>query len=111
MKKDLSEVGSRIKKARKSNGISQIELADRLGISVSHMSNIENGKISVGLDIFMDIIDVLGIPADWILNGNTDSAAPIPEQAIELFADCTESEIQALLNVAREVKRSLRSQK
>ena len=110
MKKDLAEVGSRIKKARKSKGISQVTLADKLGISVSHMSNIENGKINVGLDIFIDITDALDISADWLLNGTTDSSALIPEQAVQLFADCTESEIQALLNVAREVKNSLRHQ-
>lgn len=111
MKRDLSEVGSRIKKARKSKGISQVELADKLGISVSHISNIENGKKNVGLDIFIDITDALDISADWLLNGTSDSSALIPEQAIQLFADCTESEIQTLLNVAREVKHSLRNQK
>lgn len=111
MKRNLSEVGTRIKKARKSQGVSQVELADKLGISVSHMSNIENGKINVGLDIFIDITEALNISADWLLNGTTESTAPVPEQAIQLFADCTDSEIQTLLNVAREVKKSLRSQK
>ena len=111
MKRNLSEVGTRIKKARKSQGVSQVELADKLGISVSHMSNIENGKINVGLDIFIDITEALNISADWLLNGTTESTAPVPEQAIHLFADCTDSEIQTLLNVAREVKKSLRSQK
>ena len=111
MKRNLSEVGTRIKKARKSQGVSQVELADKLGISVSHMSNIENGKINVGLDIFIDISAALNISADWLLNGTTESSALVPEQAIQLFADCTDSEIQTLLNVAREVKKSLRSQK
>lgn len=111
MKNDLSKVGNRIKKARKSKGISQVELADKLDISVSHLSNIENGKINVGLDIFMDITEVLDVSADWLLSINTDSAIPIPDQAIQLFADCTFSETQTLLNVAREVKRSLRTRK
>lgn len=110
MKNDLSKVGSRIKHARKCKGISQVELADKLDISVSHMSNIENGKINVGLDIFMDITESLGISADWLLGINTDPAASIPDQVIQLFADCTYPEIQTLLNVAREVKKSLRSQ-
>ena len=110
MKNDLVKVGNRIKKARKSKGISQAEFADKLEISVSHLSNIENGKINVGLDIFMDITEALGISADWLLNIDTDAATPIPEQAIQLFADCSESEIQMLLNVAREVKNSLRNQ-
>ena len=111
MKKDLSEIGKRIKKARKSKGISQVEFADKLDISVSHLSNIENGKINVGLDIFMAITEALEVSADWLLGIDTDSASPIPEQAILLFADCTDSEIQTLLNVAREVKSSIRNQK
>lgn len=111
MKKDLTEIGKRIKKARKSKGINQVEFADKLNISVSHLSNIENGKINVGLDIFMTITDALDVSADWLLGIDTDSSALIPYQAIQLFADCSDSEIQALLNVAREVKNSLRNQK
>ena len=111
MKKDLTEIGKRIKKARKSKGISQVEFADKLDISVSHLSNIENGKINVGLDIFLAITDVLDVSADWLLGISSASATPIPDQAIQLFADCTDSEIQTLLNVAREVKNSLRNQK
>lgn len=110
MKKDLTEIGKRIKKARKSKGINQVEFADKLNISVSHLSNIENGKINVGLDIFMAITDALDVSADWLL-GIDDSSVLIPDQAIQLFADCSDSEIQALLNVAREVKNSLRNQK
>ena len=111
MKKDLTEIGKRIKKARKSKGINQVECADKLNISVSHLSNIENGKINVGLDIFMAITDALDVSADWLLGIDTDSSALIHDQAIQLFADCSDSEIQALLNVAREVKNSLRNQK
>ena len=110
MKKDLTEIGKRIKRARKSKGINQVEFADKLNISVSHLSNIENGKINVGLDIFMAITDALDVSADWLL-GIDDSSVLIPDQAIQLFADCSDSEIQALLNVAREVKNSLRNQK
>ena len=111
MKKDLTEIGKRIKRARKSKGINQVEFADKLNISVSHLSNIENGKINVGLDIFMAITEALEVSADWLLGIDSDSPLPLPDQVIQLFADCTDSEIQALLNVAREVKNSLRNQK
>jgi len=49
---------------RKMQGLSQLQLAERIGISRTHMSNIEapNGGIGLSLDVLLDIADALGIP-------------------------------------------------
>ena len=53
MNSDLIKVGARIQEARKKAGISQSAFAEQLNISVPHLSNIENGKKTAGLDIFI----------------------------------------------------------
>ena len=39
------EIGQRIRKIRKAHGLSQEELAEKIGISTTHMSHIETGNI------------------------------------------------------------------
>ncbi|MDR0838890.1 MAG: helix-turn-helix domain-containing protein [Oscillospiraceae bacterium] len=50
--------------ARKMKGITQIQLAERIGISRTHMSNIEapNGSAGLSLDVLFDIADALEMP-------------------------------------------------
>ena len=49
---------------RKMQGLSQLQLAERIGISRTHMSNIEapNGDVGLSLDVLLDIADALGVP-------------------------------------------------
>jgi len=54
---------------RKMQGLSQLQLAERIGISRTHMSNIEapNGDVGLSLDVLLDIADALGIPVAKLL--------------------------------------------
>ena len=49
---------------RKMQGLSQLQLAERIGISRTHMSNIEapNGDVGLSLDVLLDIAGALEIP-------------------------------------------------
>ena len=110
MTSDLITVGARIQEARKKAGISQSALAEQLNISVPHLSNIENGKKTAGLDIFIGITKALGVSADELLDIVPEKTGNITTKDIlALFSDCTEHEKKAMLNVTKEVKASLRN--
>ncbi len=49
---------------RKMQGISQLQLAETIGISRTHMSNIEapNSDVGLSLDVLFDIAAALGVP-------------------------------------------------
>ena len=49
---------------RKMQGLNQLQLAEQIGISRTHMSNIEapNGDVGLSLDVLLDIADALGVP-------------------------------------------------
>ena len=55
---------------RKMQGLSQMQLAERIGISRTHMSNIEapNGDIGLSLDVLFDIADGLGVPINKLFD-------------------------------------------
>lgn len=54
-------VSTFIHDARKEEGITQQELADRVGIKKSYVSRIENGRVEPSAGLFLRIINALGL--------------------------------------------------
>ena len=55
------KVGTTIKELRKERGMSQETFAYESGIDRRYMSDIENGKRNISIDILERIVDKLGI--------------------------------------------------
>ncbi len=64
-------LGKRIAAKREHRGILQKELAERAGLSVSFLSDVENDKRSPGSDALLRIADVLGSSLDYLMRGET----------------------------------------
>ncbi len=60
-------IGERIKDIRKSKGIKQKELCERIGVMITTFSGYENGKHDVPAEIIVRICDLFDISADYIL--------------------------------------------
>lgn len=102
------EIGNRIRQARKNKQLSQSQLSELLDISPSHMSDIENGKTNIGLDIFMNITETLQVSADWLLQTNIPSVNTIlSNEAYDILADCSSAEAQTLLKIMKEIKMAI----
>ena len=54
-------VGSIIHDARKREGMTQLELAERVGTQKSYISRIETGKVEPSAGLFLNIINILGL--------------------------------------------------
>lgn len=63
-------IGLNIAYYRKLKGLSQIRLAESVGLSRTHISNIEapNMPTAISLDALLDIAEVLEIPARKLLD-------------------------------------------
>lgn len=59
---NYKQLGLNIAFYRKRRGLSQLELAEMINISRTHMSRIETANCSVSLDVIFDICDALEIP-------------------------------------------------
>ena len=55
-------LGLNIAHYRKAAGLSQMQLAELVDISRTHMSRIENNDCAPSLDVVFDIADVLKVP-------------------------------------------------
>ena len=67
------EIGQRIRRYRKACGLSQEALAERVGISVTHMSHIETGNTKLSLPVLVRVAAELSVRVDALLS---DSDTP-----------------------------------
>ena len=54
-------LGQRIRDARKAKGLTQEQLAERLGIGTSNISYIETGKFAPSMENFEKLVEILGV--------------------------------------------------
>ncbi len=88
---NLAAVGKRIKKARKSLKLQQQEMAAAMGISPSHLSEIESGKANPGTDIHIKLANLYNISVEYIIRGQGqmlyDTDSKITDEPFDLKSD------------------------
>lgn len=65
----MEKVHVRFKKMREELGLTQVELARRLGVTNSHISAIESGKTTPSMMLTKFASKELGVSEPWLLNG------------------------------------------
>ncbi|QGP91213.1 HTH-type transcriptional regulator PuuR [Neomoorella glycerini] len=63
----MDTVGKRIRSLRKQRGLSLQELAAKVGISYSYLSQIENGKANLSVSLLKDLASALEVPSVFFL--------------------------------------------
>ena len=102
-------IGKRVKMQRISAKVSQTELAKELGVTQTHLSNIETGTTRVSLNTIVSIANALKITSDDLLCDNVIKAKVQIEQDIALVLDdCDEYEIRIIRDMAVAAKEALR---
>ncbi len=102
-------IGKRIKIARIKADVAQDDLANRVGISAAHMSNIETGKTHVSLTVIVNIANALATSVDDLLCDNVIKArVQFEKDLAEIIGDCNDYEIRVICDVASATKSSLR---
>ena len=64
---NFKSMGQKIKRARERKGYTQEELAERVNLSVQHISVIERGIKAPRLETFLNIANELDVDADYLL--------------------------------------------
>ena len=68
-KKQNLNIGLRIKQARKSAGLTQEQLAEKIDVSTQYISDLERGVVGTSIPTLIKICDSLAVSADFILRG------------------------------------------
>ncbi len=112
MELDFKAIGKRIKIARIKKNFTQEAVADKIGITPQHVSNIETGNSSVSLPTLVAIANMLSVSVDELLCDTVIvSKAVFEKEASEIFNDCNEYEVRVLVDVLRTTKNSMRNVK
>lgn len=110
MELDRKAVGKRVRAARKKAGLTQEHLAELLGISSTHMSNIENNHANFGVESIVKIANTLKVSLDDLFcDSLVVTRMKYDEELTELLSDCTDYEKRVICSMVAAMKESLRS--
>ncbi len=105
---DYYAIGQRIRKIRKARGLSQEKLAEKVGISTTHMSHIETANTKMSLSTFVGLASALEVRTDELLFDNRpeDRSTSI-NYITELLDDCTGQQVRIIEDIVKAAKVSL----
>ena len=90
---DYVDMGKRVRKQRQLIGLTQQELAERIGVSTSFVGHVERGTRKASLETVINIANALGVSADTLLQDSLDvMTKPLASDA------CLSEHSRSLLN-------------
>ena len=104
-KAEAINIGKRIREARRTSGMTQVQLAEAAGISTSHMGDIETGRSSFSVEVLQKLCRALHVSADTILLTAIPETIGTHSADLEkLLSDCSEEEIAFILESVETLK-------
>ncbi len=93
MEIDYTAIGIRIRRKRKTLGLTQQKLAERAHLEPSNISHIERGATKLGLPTIISIANVLDCTVDDLLCDSLEADHNAYEkEASDILAGCTNSQ-------------------
>ncbi len=106
---DYYEIGQRIRKFRKACGLSQEELAEKIGISATHMSHIETGNTKLSLQVLVSLAECLEVRTDDLLfSTKTEEDGYYSDEISDILSECTAKERSIIYEIVKATKVSLK---
>lgn len=93
--------------------MSQSELAEKINISITHMSHIETANTKLSLPVFIDIVNALGVSANDLLEfNNQESKRSVYKERIDnLLSDASIEEQKMCFEIISSVKDIMKKNK
>ena len=94
---ELKRLGVRIQQYRKALGLTQEDIADRMGCSLTYISKLENGKASCNLERLFELSNLLECDAaDLLLGINMGSSQYLDPELGQMVAQLTPNDKELL---------------
>lgn len=105
---DYYEIGQRIRKIRKARGLSQEQLAERVEISTTHMSHIENANTKLSLPVFVRLAEALEVQTDSLLyDAPRDTVERAQDEIASILERCDAKQVHVITAIVRATKQSM----
>lgn len=106
MRTDSTNIGETIRLLRRARKISRAEMAEKIGISISHLEKIESGARRPGIDTYQKILGALD--ADTVIRNKMET---VQEQCVgkvqEIFMNSTESQVLFMTKVLESMAQNM----
>lgn len=105
---DYYAIGQRIRKIRKARDLSQEQLSEMVGISITHMSHIETGNTKLSLPVLVDLASALEVRTDDLLYDKvTAERSTATDTIVQLLEACTTQQLRVIEDLVKAAKASL----
>ena len=98
---NFEEIGKNIRASRIEQHYTQEYIADRIGVNVSHISNIENNRVKVSLTTLVAICNALNLTVDYILKNEYAASDSIDREILKELASCSPEKKEKILKIIR----------
>lgn len=104
-----TDLGKSIRKMREAKGMSRAALAERVGISDSHLKKIESGSRKPGIDTYQKILNALG--ACIVIEDNEDKCikGSCIRKVRTILMNCSDKQALFLVNLLELLERCLQA--
>jgi len=113
MKRHNRLIGESLRRLRLRAGLSQMKLAERIGVTYQQIQKYESGKSSINVERLLQIADALGVPVISFFPTEKEIISEIEEpyneltteekRLVELFRRLDRKSRKAILNVLEEM--------
>lgn len=101
---NYTKIGERIRKYRREQNLSQEELAEKIGISTTHMSHIETGSTKLSLPVLVELAEKLNVSSDNLL---FDEQNISNSEISNLLNECSPEELDIITSIIKAAKISI----
>ena len=98
---NFEEIGKNIRASRIEQHYTQEYIADRIGVNVSHISNIENNRVKVSLTTLVAICNALNLTVDYIRKNEYTASDSIDREILKELASCSPEKKEKILKIIR----------
>lgn len=98
---NFNRIGKNIRKCRIEHGFTQEYLANRIGVNVSHISNIENDHVKVSLTALVAICNVLNVTVDYILNDEYIQPSALDHEILKELQNYSDEKKEKILQIIK----------
>lgn len=99
---NFASIGQRIKAVRNEKKLTQEYVAEKTGVNVSHISNIETNKVNVSLTLLVGICNVLDVTIDYLLENEYHNPTTVIEKELfNVIKGMEKDKLEILLKIAR----------
>lgn len=98
---NFKRIGERIRECRVKKCLTQEYISNKIGVNVSHISNIENDRVKVSLTTLVSICNTLGTTVDYILDNEYVSSDAIDREIMKELASRFPEMKEKILQIIR----------